>query len=431
MFAKWKYKIWKHLTKELVHDDIIKKAAFSHVYGKTHRPNITAPEPKKIIQPSSRAISSSGVVTVKTNDKKTLPHQIIDVMGTYYSGSSALIGFFSEFDNVRSVGYPDFTWSKNKLKDSTSECTFFTLSGFWEMVASFGAPPIDADLSIKEFISKLNELKRNKKGLAHENLPELYGDYFNEISNKFLFSILDLDEYTREYMKDRLFPVQAYEDDDTTFDQCCFTVGKGKGKYYTYRFAPISQEEFHEHVSEFTRDFLAALGGKQMIVYDHLLFRNYMDMLNKHVLPSVKQVVVMRDPRDQFLSGFRRDLKYLPRSAKKFKELYLYRVKEFSPSNPNRLCVRFEDLVLRYEETTKKIMEFVGLDPKNHVAPKSVFDPSLSVANIGAYRYFHQQDFMNDLETSLKQFCFYPEQENLSEEARLLLKSSGNWDGIL
>ena len=86
--------------------------------------------------------------------------------------------------------------------------------------------------------------------------------------------------------------------------------------------------------------------------------------------------------------------------------------------------IRFEDLVLKYEETTQKILDFIGMDKSHHVAPKSVFNPAISVVNIGAYKTFVDQDFMRQIEERLGEYCYYPEKENLSEEAWNLLKAN-------
>lgn len=94
--------------------------------------------------------------------------------------------------------------------------------------------------------------------------------------------------------------------------------------------------------------------------------------------------------------------------------------------NPNRLMVRFEDLVLRYDEIIKEILDFAEIDASHHVAPKTVFDPAISVVNIGAYKTFIDQDFMKQIEEALPEYCYYPEKENLSEEALNLLKGTKN-----
>ena len=50
------------------------------------------------------------------------------------------------------------------------------------------------------------------------------------------------------------------------------------------------------------------------------------------------------------------------------------------------MTLRFEDLVLDYDRSVKKIEEFVGLSPERHDRPRSAFDPARSKANIGLWK---------------------------------------------
>ena len=86
--------------------------------------------------------------------------------------------------------------------------------------------------------------------------------------------------------------------------------------------------------------------------------------------------------------------------------------------------IRFEDLVLKYDETVKQIMEFVGVDLACHIDKFKNFDPKISCVNIGAYKYFQDQETMKQIEEQLSEYCYYPEKENLSEEAWAMLRAN-------
>ena len=62
--------------------------------------------------------------------------------------------------------------------------------------------------------------------------------------------------------------------------------------------------------------------------------------------------------------------------------------------------------------------------PAEHVAPRAVFDPAVSAVNIGAYKQFHDQEFMRQIEERLGEYCYYPEKEHLSEAAWKLLREA-------
>ena len=49
--------------------------------------------------------------------------------------------------------------------------------------------------------------------------------------------------------------------------------------------------------------------------------------------------------------------------------------------NPHVLKIQFEDLIYKYDDTVSKIENFIGLDPKSHIAKKKRFDPMISINN--------------------------------------------------
>lgn len=433
MFTKWKYKIWKHLTKELISDDFVKKIAFSVAYSKYYCKHSSGRVPVETATSHDNTIAER-----KHTPRSAAPRQLTDIpkiialQGIYYTGSSTLVGLFQEFDNMRVVGYSEPSWVKKCDTSTQSECCFFSNSGFIEMIQAFNnETPEVINYRIRKFIYNVNNAYKNKGITAWEKLSDLYNETFREITQELLLSILDLDDKTREFMKTHLFPHGTWENNDATYDSCNFILSKGKRRYLAYRFANISEEDFNCYIADYLEKFFLIISGKEYVVYDQFLPRKSLEIVNKYLRTPIKQIVVIRDPRDQFLSADRRDITWLPRTAQGFINHNIGRLKEFPPDNPDRLIVRFEDLVLNYEKTKNKVMSFIGLDPQNHVAPKSVFDPSISVQNVGGYRHYYRQEFMKEIENGLKEYCFYPQQEQLSTEAIHLLLSSGNWDDVL
>lgn len=439
MLKKLKYKIWKRLTKSLVPEGHAKDAVLRATYEsfklkrqpKAAHVIASASEPQPAVKatPVAEEIKAAACEV----EEVAVPSRIIAVQGVFYSGSSVLVGIFQEFDNIRVVGFPEPMWTKSGGQGGqASECKFFTASGFLEMVQAFKIEPPEVTSSrIRKFISSVNQAYTNKCVAPYENLPDLYNDTFKEITQDLLFKILDLDDHTREFMQNRLFPFGTLENGDTTFSSCNFMKGEGKKSYVFYRFADIPEETFHRYIAEYLEKFLAILGGGDYIVYDQFLPNKYMEALNRYLRAPIKQIVVVRDPRDQFLSANRKDIMSFPRTARGFRDFILRKLNGFPLNSPNRLFLRFEDLVLNYEATRQRVMKFIGLKPENHVAPKTVFAPAISVANIGAWRSYHRQEFMQEIEKELGEYCFYPEREKLSAEAIELLKSSGNWDDMI
>lgn len=358
--------------------------------------------------------------------------KIIALKGFYYTGSSVMVGFFNEFDNTTVLGGCEKQYSAHAVTDVSSELTFFTSTNIFNFIDVFyDKDVLEKDFIIKKFIDDIYNVYDKKGAKIFEKNPSFYTDSFLHASVNLLYNVLDLDEYTINFMKDKRFPIK-WNTADNRYENCSFIKGKGLSQYVFYQFKDISAEEFEKYIGFYINSIFNGIESKECLVCDQMLLerKNFsmLDRLNNYLVGSpIKEICVYRDPRDRFLSAFRVDIKNLQRSPDKYEADYRKRLDDYIiKPNKNRLMVRFEDIVLKYEETTKKIMDFIGMDPVHHVAPKSVFDPAISVVNIGAYKQFVEQDFMKQIEERMPEYCYYPEKENLSEESLNLLKGTKN-----
>ncbi len=372
--------------------------------------------------------------------RDTLPGKMIAVRGFYYSGSSALTGLFCEFDNMFTAGNTDDQFSKAGSKTGMSEVVFFVASKFCEMVNSFRAGlPAVSDVYIKHFVTAFSSAKKHKATRPWEYQPLLYNDYFVRVTEEFLDAILDLDDYTREKMRGADFPTMCSKADQGMYEGCSFLKKNPSGSCYIfYRFKEMSGEAFDAIVARYLRQFFSILGDQDIVVYDQALHNDYLETVNYFLKDSpIKQICIYRDPRDQYISLVRQAVLYFPADPDKFEQLYrkgihldlLYCGLEHALENPNphRLLIRFEDLVVKYDETVQRILDFIGVDRSHHVNPRGVFDPAISVVNVGAHKTFEDQELMKELERRMAPYCYYPEKEHLSPESWDLLESSGNW----
>lgn len=382
------------------------------------------PENKDILEPNNHIID-----TLSSEYVTNLLPKIVAVTGYYFTGSSTVIGFLNEFDNTTVMGYCETQYSVSNK--SLGEITFFSAGSFFEFVDAFDTDNIlEKDLVIKKFINDVyNFYDRGIRGKS----SRFYNDLFLNAFTSLFYDVLDLDEYTINFMKGQRFPI-AWNSADEKFQNCSFMKGKGISQYIFYKFKDISKADFDHYISVCLNSLFSSIPSEEYLVCDQLLKRNkeqysLVDRLNRYMNDRpIKEICIYRDPRDRFLSAFRFDISWLPRDVDKYAISYTKGLlgKHFSQSSPNRLMIRFEDMVLKYEETTKKIMDFIGVDPAHHVAPKSVFDPAISVVNVGAYKQFVDQDFMKQIEEKMPEYCYYPEKEDLSQEALDLLKGTKN-----
>lgn len=341
----------------------------------------------------------------------TIPQkQIIAIGGFYYSGSSAILDLLSECENVKSYGVQEI-WSANSSgKIKGVEIKFFT-EGFsiFKLVESFYYQRnnlLEQDIAIKRFIQYFYDFHYNK------NFQGVYNQNFVDITIKLLENILDLTDDTKIFMKNKRYP-HCLESKEELFPNCNFIFEKGINQYLFYKFKNISDDKFNSYIADYLYNFFNNLGteNSQYIICDQLFsITMLLDRMNFFMNERpIKEVCVYRDPRDQFLSAFRNDIFYLPRTIKGYIDYYNYCLLKINDKSPNRLCVRFEDLVYKYEDTKNKIFNFLEIPLSQHVAPKTIFDPNISKMNIGAYKKFHDQNFMEQIEKHLKKYCYCEE----------------------
>lgn len=129
-------------------------------------------------------------------------------------------------------------------------------------------------------------------------------------------------------------------------------------------------------------------------------------------------VVVDRDPRDLYVFGKTKlmgKMHFFPiDNVEDFIVYYrcLRKDQPYLQDNPRILRLRFEDMVYEYDKTTTVLREFLHLPENPH--PKSVFDPSLSIANTQVFKRFPQfTEDVKKIEEALPEYLFdfskYPE----------------------
>jgi hypothetical protein len=139
---------------------------------------------------------------------------------------------------------------------------------------------------------------------------------------------------------------------------------------------------------------------------------------------NARQIVVTRDPRDVYVSGLndhnvdKEDIDLLSSDNdgmnKSFlatddlemfvKRFRLYREKVFCGSRSDVLQISFESLMLEPKNSTKKVLDFLGIDRHRHHRSNTFFIPSDSIKNVGLWRQYSRKDEIDYIETNLREF---------------------------
>lgn len=418
ILKKYRYKVWKHLTKSYVKSPV----AWSYLQ-------------------TAITISKAQYEVVDSERVGRLPLHIVACQGYYNSGSSALIGLLQEFADVTTIGEPELIYAtpdareKEQVKASLrTESRWFKASRFFELVQALCHEKSEEEIDhmIKKFISCFTHVSTSFETCGWDFCPAIYGKKaFRKMNLDFLDAILDLDTHTREKMRNLVFPVKYREGEGSEeYEDCSFIERQGHLRYPFYRVRKTVKNNLTTTVSKYLESFFSLVGG-QYVVHDQIFPVNYLEIANQYMKNPIRQICVTRDPRDTFISFMETEGTFnVLHDAEKYCKWYEQSRNSIKEEYEYRLVIRFEDLVLNYEKTVKKIASFLGLDLSLHNAPQTIFVPGKSVQNLGVWRLYHNQSFMKDVERRLSNYCCYPERENLPEESRVLLHNSGNWDGI-
>lgn len=183
----------------------------------------------------------------------------------------------------------------------------------------------------------------------------------------------------------------------------------------------IKPQKFDDAAKKHIKDVLFAFGAKENenLVFDQLFPGNNPQVCFKY-FDDPYAIVVDRDPRDIYAFGKTVLLKgsaghIMPLNNVKDFVVYYRALREKQPykeKNERVLLMRFEDFVYNYDESTKILRDFLHLGENPN--PKSIFDPSLSMANTQVWkRYPEFNEDIKYIESKLEEYLFdfsgYPE----------------------
>lgn len=354
---------------------------------------------------SSNIKKTSPKILPKTTKAFDKSKKIIAIGGFCWSGSGALVDLLAEFDNAKVYSEENiFSGDINKAAHTEGEFKFFiNKHSIFNLRNSFDKNEFEQDVAIKQFIAYFYEMQKQAE------FNDAFGGNFIDINIEFLESILDLDEYTKKYMSGKKYPHTLFKSEET-YKNCSFVYDKCPVPYIFYRFKRgMTDEEFDNYVADYIYDFFNNIKFDKYLILDQF-FSNQMllDTMNfyKNEYP-IKEVCVYRDPRDQYVSWFKECPITLLRSPEAFIKYCKKRnLPKIHSKSPNRMCIRFEDIIFKYEETIPKVLEFLEVDEKDHVKKGQIFIPEISRKNVGIYKTFHDQKAIEMIKKELSELCY-------------------------
>ena len=313
---------------------------------------------------------------------------IISVQGFGFSGSGAVIDMLREYPIIKVLAYVDTVEDGGGFVPQTeklSEIDFIRLSG--------GLMEVEKYLDSDNIFFNDSLLQRTGRVLGYSSLyrlvrkarPLMYS-FFYQIAT---FRIENLRE--PYYNGHTVFPGEI---PDILF------LNKMSFEEYTHICSNFLNSVFN----------LFAQKEKEYLACDQLFSDFEMDIeRNKKYVPNLKTILIARDPRDTFVFAVDRDVEWIEHSTvERFIEWYriMYRNLPSSMELDGALVLRYENLVIDYDNCEKDLNGYLGLKKDDHQFRQQYFRPEYSKRFVGIYKNSpNLKDDIALIEKELADYC--------------------------
>lgn len=328
--------------------------------------------------------------------------KVITCAGFYRTGSSAVSDFFSEFDCVNSLGSFEFRFVQDP--DGISDLEYNICENPHRHNTSYA---IKRFIRYSKFLNGNFYSKRYSSFFGQEywNLTKAYIEDITELECKCWWHRDQLDHGEILYFIDRLYSkfVSIFQHGRTNI-----SVLHNEKNYFT----SIDKARFYEATKKYINGLLsyANQAKKDYIMVDQLVpptnierYLNYFD--------DIYVIVVERDPRDLYvLEKMIYRWGIMPyKNVEEFCEWYRITRKQAINQLPNSrvLNIMFEDLIYRYDDTTKKLLDFTGVYSSEEDCTQKYFIPEISKKNTKVFsKYPELKEDISYIEKKLSGFLY-------------------------
>ncbi|MGM9958616.1 MAG: sulfotransferase domain-containing protein [Erysipelotrichaceae bacterium] len=325
----------------------------------------------------------------------------IHVLGYGWTGSSAVIDLLKEYDNIF-VPNLEFRLIKERYGLSELETMLTTQ---WD--------PIETDLAIKDFLwlaKKLDE--RISKFYYHFGhcYSSTIGPHFMRATIDYVHDLVDYQfRSSWHFFYWRLNVLQ----------RALFWLRKrlhlSEYSEIMYFTKPITEEVFEDKTKKYVDDLFNPIidNEKNYVVLDQGVPAHYPEYAFKYT-NNARVIIIDRDPRDVYVDLVSCKELIGAELAKEdnadmfiswYKSLH-FRKNEIVSKEEDVLFINFEDIILNYDQSVKRIEKYLGIESDNHNKQKTFFKPELSKKNIGIWKLYKNQEVMQKIKEVLREYCY-------------------------
>lgn len=296
------------------------------------------------------------------------------------TGSSAVTDFFSEFENCKSLGDYEFRFAQDP--DGLSDLEYNIVENNHRLNTS---------QAIKRYYKLVKRLDGTWYASEYRNY---FGDAWLELSKKYINDITQR-ECVVWWHQDQIDHGELFRFCDRLINKIyrtlhghrgsygkCISLLSGKEHgYFTY----LKEHDFLRITRSYTDALFASANNDSFsfFIVDQLVPPSNIKRYSRYFKDLVT-VVVERDPRDIYIREKIAGWGVMPaNTVKEFCDWFRItrEHRKHEVFDDNVILLQFEDLIYKYEETTKILMDFVGMDEKTHTKKFEFFDPKISIKN--------------------------------------------------
>ena len=337
------------------------------------------------------------------NSNKEQYEQLVAVNGFGASGSSAVTDFLAEFSEITALGGA-YSFSNPNRKDNQYECTFVLENGsILSLEENIYHSMLKNPISRKAALEFSIYILRN----YHSNIY-IYDEYYLQRSKKFLFDLIE--HHWRYSLKTWYIPCVEFKYTPPRLQKRILIDDPLYTQIVDVLWKKIDKKDFRKLAKEYIKDFLKHIPSKKFLLCDQLIigyeYKHNQEFLDDY-FDNLKLIFTWRDPRDQYATFRNRHMDMRVQTPEAFIEFYKRSMSGLlEVKHENFLLIRFEELVLNYDKTTKEIIDFLGLDLTKHTKKFEFFDPKVSIKKIGSYKTYHDQEAIKIIERELSEYCW-------------------------
>ena len=323
-------------------------------------------------------------------------YKFVLVNGFGWSGSSALVDFFREFD-VCYVPQKEFRLIKDPhgLRDL-------------DLQINNSTDALNEDTAIKDFIRFIKIYSRINGGFRPLGLgySKDFGQNIEKITREFIDGLIAY-KYTGYWW---------YLDMDTPYLKYTTKRILGKTKIYDHKehtkmyLSTISEDEFVKKAKTYIDNIFGELLQNteyETVVLDQAIPANRPSWGMRYFNNS-RVLIVDRDPRDVYVDLIKEKslVGYdvaINHDVNLFIE-WFKKVRRLDPIASNHMRIQFEDLIQNYESVVKSIYDYCELSPQLHTHKKKRLIPDESCKNIGMWKEHPYPDEIRKIEHDLKDY---------------------------